>query len=268
MPQAFLLICCAFILPHSIVVPSGTQANQLPTNVEFVSILGLFVSLCPRGRSWARGVGCSGAWPNCGHRAGIGVGVGPLHGRAIRMAREISARPRLPTRPYGSMPRRATWLGRGRRAASTLSLILNLYDSVNKLSLIRLRTADLYAFFALHHERRMQFRTRVADAPFLTGARLVDTASARCSRCPESPSHVEWRESRHVMLAELERRPSGDTVLTGLEEWPAALAFWATKCKRASCLSLVYDKALSSKTINDLLDSLPNAVEVPTYGTA
>ena len=153
------------------------------------------------------------------------------------------------------------------RAASTRSLTLNLYDPVHKPSLLRLRTADLYALFALHNERRTQFRARIADAPFLTDAQLVDTA-ARCSRCREPLSYVEWRELRHVMLAELERRPSGDTVLSGLEEWPAALACWATKCKRVSCLSSVYDKALSSKAIKDLLESLPNAVEIPVYETA
>ena len=156
------------------------------------------------------------------------------------------------------------------RAASTRSLTLNLYDPVHKSSLLRLRTADLFALFALHNERRAQFRARIADAPFLTDAQLVDTASARCSRsnCREPISYVEWRELRHVMLAELERRPSGDTVLTGLEEWPAALACWATKCRRVSCQSSVYDKTLSSKAIKELLDSLPNAVEVPVYETA
>ena len=154
------------------------------------------------------------------------------------------------------------------RTASTRSLTLNLYDAVHKPSLLRLRTADLYALFTLHNERRVQFRARIADAPFLTDAQLVDTASARCPRCREPLSYVEWRELRHVMLAELERRPAGDTVLSGLETWPAALACWAAKCKRVSCLSSVYDKALSSKAIKDLLDSLPNAVEVPVYETA
>jgi hypothetical protein len=153
------------------------------------------------------------------------------------------------------------------RAASTRSLTLNLYDSVHKPSLLRLRTADLYALFALHRERREQFRARIADAPFLTDAQLVDT-STRCSRCRDPLSYTEWRELRHVMLAELERRPSGDTVLSGLDEWPAARACWASKCKRVTCQSSVYDKALSSKAIKDLLDSLPNAVEIPIYETA
>jgi hypothetical protein len=52
------------------------------------------------------------------------------------------------------------------------------------------------------------------------------------------------------------------------EEWPTTLACWATKCRRVPCLSSVYDKVLSSKAVKDLLDSLPNAVEVPVYETA
>lgn len=154
------------------------------------------------------------------------------------------------------------------RAASTRSLTLNLYDPVHRPSLLRLLTADLLALFELHHERRKQFRARIVEAPFLTDSQLSDTAAARCSRCREAISYFEWRELRHSMLAELERRPAGDTVLTGLEEWPTAQACWASKCKKLSCLSPVYDKALSSKAIKDVLDSLPNAVEVPVHETA
>jgi hypothetical protein len=38
-----------------------------------------------------------------------------------------------------------------------------------------------------------------------------------------------------MLLAELELHPAGDTVLSGLDEWPTALACWSTKCKKASC---------------------------------
>jgi hypothetical protein len=154
------------------------------------------------------------------------------------------------------------------RAASTRSLTLNLFDPAHRSSLLRLRTADLLALFALHHERRLQFRTRIAESPFLTDAQLTDTAAARCSRCREPISYAEWRELRHMMLAELERRPAGDTVLTGLDNWPTALACWAYKCRKVSCLSAVYDKGLSSKAIKEVLDALPNAVDVPVYDTA
>lgn len=154
------------------------------------------------------------------------------------------------------------------RAASTRSLTLNLYDPVHRPSLLRLRTADLLALYSLHHERRMKFRARIVEAPFLTDSQLSDTTSSRCSRCRDPISYFEWRELRHMMLAELELRPAGDTVLSGLDEWPTALACWSAKCKKVSCSSPVYDKALSSKAIKDVLDALPNAVEVPVYETA
>jgi hypothetical protein len=139
------------------------------------------------------------------------------------------------------------------RTASTRSLSVNLYDPRNRPALLRLRTADLLALFELHHERRKQFRQCIAESPFLTDAQLADVA--RCSRCRDSISYVEWRELRNVMFAELETCPAGDTVLTGLEVWPAAQACWAAKCKKVTCLSPVYDKTLSSKAIKDVLDS-------------
>jgi len=152
------------------------------------------------------------------------------------------------------------------RTASTRSLTANLYDPKNRPALLRLRTADLLALFELHHERRKQFRQRIADPPFLTDAMLAEPA--RCSRCRESISYVEWRELRNVMFAELELCPAGDTVLAGLEVWPAAQACWAAKCKKLGCGSAVYDKVLSSKAIKDVLDALPNVVDFPIYDTA
>ena len=70
------------------------------------------------------------------------------------------------------------------------------------------------------------------------------------------------------MFAELELSPAGDTVLAGLEVWPATMTCWAAKCKKLACQSAVYDKALSSKAIKDVLDALPNAVDLPIYDTA
>ncbi|KAI0248206.1 hypothetical protein BJV78DRAFT_1379488 [Lactifluus subvellereus] len=151
------------------------------------------------------------------------------------------------------------------RAASTRSLTLDLHDPVHRPALLRLRSSDLLSLFELHHNRRAQFRARLGESPFLTDAQLSEAHAPRCPRCRDATSYAEWRELKHAMLYELERRPAGDTVLTGLEEWPAAQACWAAKCKRAVCGSPVYDKALSSKAIKEVLDSLPNAVEMPIY---
>ncbi|KAF8256611.1 hypothetical protein EI94DRAFT_1764680 [Lactarius quietus] len=154
------------------------------------------------------------------------------------------------------------------RAASTRSLVLDLHGPTHRAALLRLRTADLLALFELHHNRRTQFRARLAESPFLTDAQLSDATASRCPRCRDSISYAEWRELKHVMFYELERRPAGDTVLTGLEEWPSAQACWTARCKKPSCGSSVYDKVSSTKAIKDVLDSLPDAVEMPTYDTA
>ncbi|KAH9993493.1 hypothetical protein BJV74DRAFT_833070 [Russula compacta] len=142
------------------------------------------------------------------------------------------------------------------RAASTRSLTLNLF------------TPEHRPRSSLHHTRRAQFRARLAEPPFLTDVLLRDANAARCTRCREPISYGEWRELRYMMLNELERRPAGDTVVAGLEDWPTAQACWSAKCKKTICGSAVYDKTLTSKAIKDVLDSLPNAVEVPVYDTA
>ena len=110
------------------------------------------------------------------------------------------------------------------RAASTASLVLDLHAPTHRAALLRLRTPHLLALFELHHTRRAQFRARLAEPPFLTDAQLNDVTPARCSRCREPISYAEWRELKHAMLYELERRPAGDSVLIGLEEWPRAQA--------------------------------------------
>ncbi|KAI0290390.1 hypothetical protein B0F90DRAFT_1672008 [Multifurca ochricompacta] len=151
------------------------------------------------------------------------------------------------------------------RAASTRSLTLDLHSPNHRSALLRLRTADLFALIELHHSRRAQFRSRLAEPPFLADTQLNDPTAARCSRCREQISYAEWRELKHAMFDELERRPAGDTVLIGLEEWPIAQACWTARCKKSICGSPVYDKTLSSKAIKDVLDSLPSAVDVPVY---
>jgi BTB/POZ domain len=154
------------------------------------------------------------------------------------------------------------------QTASTGSLTLNLHDPVHRPALLRLRTTDLYLLFELHYNRRAQFRARLGESPFLTEAQLSsDAVAPRCSRCRDPVSYAEWRELKHAMLNELERRPAGDTVLTGLEVWNAAQACWSAKCKNVRCQSPVYDKVLSSKAIKDVLDSLPNTTEMLPGGS-
>ena len=93
------------------------------------------------------------------------------------------------------------------RAASTRSLTVNLYEPKYRPALLRLPTADILGIFELHHERRDQFRQRIAEPSFLTDAEFCD--APRCSRCRDSVSYVEWRELRNASL------PSSRSALLG-----------------------------------------------------
>jgi len=152
------------------------------------------------------------------------------------------------------------WAAEG-RLASTLTLTLNLHAPEYRPALLKLKTHALLALHDLHHARREQFRERIGQPPFLTDAQMSD-AFARCSRCGESVDYVAWRELKYVMILEVDRRPAGDTILSGLEEWPAARACWAAKCKKGICGSAVYDKASTTQAIRGAIEGLSDVIEV------
>jgi len=120
-------------------------------------------------------------------------------------------------------------------AASTHSLMLNLYDPVHRPSLLHLHMAELLALYSLHHERRMKFCARIVEAPFLTDSQLSDTTSSTLLTLPRSDIVLRVVRVVAYAAAELKLHPAGDTVLSGLDEWLTALACWSAKCKKVSC---------------------------------
>ncbi|KAI0055747.1 hypothetical protein BV25DRAFT_1921545 [Artomyces pyxidatus] len=146
------------------------------------------------------------------------------------------------------------------RVASTLALTHDLHAPEHRAALLKLKTGDLLALYDLHHERRELFRTRLSEPPFLTDVQLTE-AYARCARCHEPVDYAAWRELKHVMVMEMDRRPAGDTIAAGLDEWPAAKACWAAKCKKVSCTTAVYDKVSTARAIQGAISALPNAVK-------
>jgi hypothetical protein len=81
--------------------------------------------------------------------------------------------PTLPTRPYGSMPRRATLAGQRTRVQLLRARSRSTYTILCASRHFSTYAQNLYALFALHRRRRVQFRARIAEAPFLTDSRLV-----------------------------------------------------------------------------------------------
>ncbi|KAI0047466.1 hypothetical protein FA95DRAFT_1559090 [Auriscalpium vulgare] len=149
------------------------------------------------------------------------------------------------------------------RLASTRTLTLDLRDRVHRSALLKLKTDDLLALQDLHHRRREDFRQRLSEPPFLTDMQLTE-AYARCARCHEPVDYAAWRELKYVMVLEMDRRPAGDMIPAGLEEWPAARACWAAKCKKMSCGSSVYDRTSSTRAIQEAIIALPETIEEST----
>ncbi|TFY63387.1 hypothetical protein EVG20_g6331, partial [Dentipellis fragilis] len=146
------------------------------------------------------------------------------------------------------------------RLAATLTLSLDLHAAEYRGALLKLKTPALLALYDLHHERRELFRARLSQPPFLTDMQMTDSY-ARCTRCGEPVDYVAWRELKYVMVLEIDRRPVGDTIREGLDEWPAARACWAAKCKKPVCGSAVYDKPSTTRAIKEALESLPNTIQ-------
>ena len=112
--------------------------------------------------------------------------------------------------------------------AAEMSLVLDLNDPMYHVDLVKLRTPALLALQGLHRARLVAFREALNQPPFLTPAQMADTVSQRCSRCSEPFEYGAWRDLKYAMERELERRPMGDTVLSGLEDWPVAKICWSS----------------------------------------
>ncbi|KAI0028879.1 hypothetical protein K488DRAFT_89317 [Vararia minispora EC-137] len=148
------------------------------------------------------------------------------------------------------------------RLASTLSLALDLADPLYRPDLLKLKTSALLALQDLHRARLAGFRARLSQPPFLTDVQMADGSGQRC-RCGEPFDYGAWRELKYAMERELERRPKGDTVREGLEEWHVAKVCWASRCRRSACNNNVYDVSSTTRAIRDAIDSLPSAIEAP-----
>jgi len=73
-----------------------------------------------------------------------------------------------------------------------------------------------------------------------------------------------WRDLKHAMFVEMDRRPLGDTiglVVGETAEWPEAKACWAAKCPRDGCGGLNYDRVSTLRQIRNCVESLPMTID-------
>lgn len=139
--------------------------------------------------------------------------------------------------------------------ASRYTLTLDLHDPAQRSSLNKLGTDALLNLFQLHHDRRETLRRRLDDPPFVSDGR-----DRTCSNCGQVVDYHTWRELKYVVILELDKRPSGDTVCSEeFSEWPAARACWDARCSH--CEKVLYDKKETLRVIRECIEQLPKSVE-------
>ncbi|KAF9482838.1 hypothetical protein BDN70DRAFT_874419 [Pholiota conissans] len=148
------------------------------------------------------------------------------------------------------------------KAASTHTLVLNLHDPIHTPIMDQMSSKDLLCLLDLHRKRRDLFR-ELLDSPerFAAG----NSSPYHCNRCGVTVlDNYPWRQYKHVLFLEMERRPLGDTlgtVVGDTAEWPEALACWEAKCSKEGCGGLNYDRIATLRQIRACVALLPLTVD-------
>ncbi|KAF8551512.1 hypothetical protein OG21DRAFT_1478109 [Imleria badia] len=138
------------------------------------------------------------------------------------------------------------------KVASQRTLAMNLWQDENWEMLAKVDVRSALALLKLHRSRREVLRKKLDENPFVTASSL-----SCCSRCRRPADHHAWRELKHKVIAEMDLRPLGDTILdVGLTEWAEAKACWESKCAYEECAIVQYDKTETMRLIKECIDSL------------
>lgn len=139
------------------------------------------------------------------------------------------------------------------KVASQRTLAMNLWQDENWEMLAKVDVRSALALLRLHHSRREDLRKKLDEHPFVNASPV-----SYCSRCRRPADHHAWRELKHKVIAEMDSRPLGDTILdVGLTEWSEAKACWESKCAYADCAIVQYDKTETMRLIKECVDNLP-----------
>ncbi|KAF8124878.1 hypothetical protein EV363DRAFT_1352974 [Boletus edulis] len=138
------------------------------------------------------------------------------------------------------------------KVASQRTLAMNLWQDDNWEMLAKVDVRSALALLKLHRSRREDLRKKLDEHPFVSANPV-----SFCSRCRRMTDHRGWRELKHRLVAEMDARPLGDTILdVGLTEWPEAKACWEAKCPHVDCAIVQYDKTETMRLIKECIDSL------------
>ncbi|KAJ3887497.1 hypothetical protein GG344DRAFT_55615 [Lentinula edodes] len=144
--------------------------------------------------------------------------------------------------------------------------ISSLSDSDTQYILEGMSSKDLLRLLKLRHRRKEEFRAYLDDPDRFS----VGNSDILCAQCHEARiDNGTWKILKEVMVAELERRPLGDSIVGydvdgiggenstgGILTWPEAEACFKATCEKG-CGSLNYDECATLKQIQGGIDSLP-----------
>jgi hypothetical protein len=142
------------------------------------------------------------------------------------------------------------------KIASRLSLELSIHDDEHTSILSRVPSAALRQLYHLHGARYRKFRSYLeTESPFCSWKEKF------CDgwRCTREVSYERWYVLKEAILKEMERNPSGDTLLAPEAEiWQKAEALSTFKCV---CGASPYSNSVTfAKSIKSFLSELPSTV--------
>jgi hypothetical protein len=142
------------------------------------------------------------------------------------------------------------------KIASEGTLKYNLHDPEHRSSLLRLGTEAILNLFELHRSRREGLRARLNQFPFIEG-RMRTCGAAHCTW---QVDYHHWRELKYKIILEMDVRPLGDSISTGLTEWPEAIECWIAKCSNPKCQHILYDEGETLRVIQEYIRDLPSTI--------
>jgi hypothetical protein len=137
------------------------------------------------------------------------------------------------------------------QTAATLSLTLSIHDETHLPFLQRVQGHGLIRLFNLHDRRKSAFRRGLASI-----ARPAEKEGLKLRRCQAGDSKRKWLVLQMRMIAEIEQRPLGDTVLE--DKFMASSEAQECWMRCGSCCEYHYEKEWVYPALEACIASLPS----------
>lgn len=140
------------------------------------------------------------------------------------------------------------------KLSSRLTLALDLSLPKYRPTLDSLQGTHLMALLSLRHQRKTQLRTALDKFP-------ASRMPYKCQRCYSVVDVHPWREFKWLILDEMDRQPSGETIRTqAFADTPTARQVFAVTCTGDQCHRACFDKDSTLENISKAIDSLPSSI--------